>query len=151
MRYSFLRLLKNHFNSWPPSKPFLSVYDNHRLHERISKVQLKYALFFFPPVQFLGSFLSESQRLRLAVRMKGLFRAIMGNPSGFYMLDLASAQGRMAAVKVRGCDHICSSPTSESLSQMIVCKDIVNSYHLLLLFNEIFDWKVLCCVSRLER
>lgn len=52
--------------------------------------------------QFLESFLNDGQRLRLAVRMKGLFRAVMGNPTGFYMLDLASAQGRMTAIKVRG-------------------------------------------------
>lgn len=51
-------------------------------------------------MQFLESFLNENQRLRLAVRMKGLFRAIMGNPTGFYTLDLASAQGRMTAIKV---------------------------------------------------
>lgn len=51
-------------------------------------------------VQFLESFLNENQRLRLAVRMKGLFRAIMGNPTGFYTLDLASTQGRLTAIKV---------------------------------------------------
>lgn len=32
--------------------------------------------------------------------MKGLYRAVMGTPSGFYALDLRSAQGRMAAIKV---------------------------------------------------
>eukprot|EP00752_Nemacystus_decipiens_P005020 g4560.t1 len=50
--------------------------------------------------QFLDSFLNESQRLRLAVRMKGMFRAIMGNPTGFYTLDLASPRGRMTAIKL---------------------------------------------------
>ncbi|CBJ31908.1 Hypothetical leucine rich repeat calcium binding protein [Ectocarpus siliculosus] len=50
--------------------------------------------------QFLESFLNAKQRLRLALRMKGLYRAIMGNPSGFYTLDLSSAQGRMAAIKL---------------------------------------------------
>ena len=51
-------------------------------------------------LQFLEAFLNEGQRLRLAVRMKGLYRAVMGNASGFYTLDLRSAQGRMAAIKV---------------------------------------------------
>lgn len=51
-------------------------------------------------IQFLESFLTEGQRLRLAVRMKGLYRAVMGNASGFYALDLRSAQGRMTAIKV---------------------------------------------------
>ncbi|CAM9343850.1 unnamed protein product, partial [Scytosiphon promiscuus] len=50
--------------------------------------------------QFLKSFLGVGERLRLAVRMKGLYRAIMGNPSGFYTLDLGSTQGRMAAIKL---------------------------------------------------
>ncbi|CAM9197908.1 unnamed protein product [Ectocarpus sp. 13 AM-2016] len=50
--------------------------------------------------QFLESFLNANQRLRLALRMKGLYRAIMGNPSGFYTLDLSSTQGRMAAIKL---------------------------------------------------
>lgn len=58
----------------------------------------------FPRPQFLESFLDANERLRLAVRMKGLYRAIMGNPSGFYTLDLSSTQGRMAAIKVRGHD-----------------------------------------------
>ncbi|CAM9291885.1 unnamed protein product [Ectocarpus fasciculatus] len=50
--------------------------------------------------QFLETFLNGNQRLRLALRMKGLYRAIMGNPSGFYALDLSSSQGRMAAIKL---------------------------------------------------
>lgn len=63
-------------------------------------------------MQFLKSFLGVSERLRLAVRMKGLYRAIMGNSTGFYTLDLGSAQGRMAAIKVRGCHSYlpCSMP-----------------------------------------
>ena len=56
----------------------------------------------FRVFQFLEAFLNEGQRLRLAVRMKGLYRAVMGNASGFYALDLRSAQGRMAAIKVMG-------------------------------------------------
>lgn len=50
--------------------------------------------------QFLESYLDTKQRLRLAVRMRGLYRAVMGNPTGFYTLDLGSTQGRLAAVKV---------------------------------------------------
>lgn len=51
-------------------------------------------------IQFLESFLNENQRLRLVVRMNGLYRAVMGNPTGFYTLDLGSTQGRTTAVKV---------------------------------------------------
>lgn len=58
-------------------------------------------------LQFLESFLDGSQRLRLAVRMKGLYRAIMGNPTGFYTLDLSSAQGRLTAIKVRASWWLC--------------------------------------------
>lgn len=51
--------------------------------------------------QFLDSFLDSRQRLRLAVRMRGMYRAVMGNPTGSYMIDLGSTRGRLAAQKVR--------------------------------------------------
>lgn len=73
-------------------------------------------------MQFLESFLNEHQRLRLAVRMKGLFRAIMGNPTGFYTLDLASAQGRMTAIKVSRCG--CASLSRDPFLPRSPCKSV---------------------------
>lgn len=60
--------------------------------------------------QFLESFLDAGQRLRLAVRMRGLYRAVMGNPTGSYLLDLGTTHGRLTAIKVmcgRRCGKLC--------------------------------------------
>ncbi|CAM9374928.1 unnamed protein product, partial [Discosporangium mesarthrocarpum] len=50
--------------------------------------------------RFLEAHLDAQQRLRLAIRMKYVFRAVMGNPTGLYVLDMREASGRLAATKL---------------------------------------------------
>ncbi|CAM9606226.1 unnamed protein product, partial [Phaeothamnion confervicola] len=49
---------------------------------------------------FIERMLTAEQRLRLAVRMRHMFRAVMGSPTGFYMLDLSVPKERWTAIRL---------------------------------------------------
>ncbi|CAM9116440.1 unnamed protein product [Pylaiella littoralis] len=84
--------------------------------------------------QFLESFLSETDRLRLVVRMKGLYRAVMGNPTGFYTLDLGSTQGRTAAIKL---GEIANAQRSLAASRGV--RDTSQKGNRMIFRNEVMD------------
>jgi hypothetical protein len=52
------------------------------------------------------SVLDRPQRLRLVVSMRGNFRALMGNPTGHYSLDLANGAPPEPASHTLTCVHL---------------------------------------------
>ncbi|CAM9188432.1 unnamed protein product [Choristocarpus tenellus] len=50
--------------------------------------------------RFIQLSLTQTQQQRLGLHMKSAFRALMGNPTGLYILDLSDSVERLAAIKL---------------------------------------------------
>jgi hypothetical protein len=79
---------------------------------------------------FVESVLDRPQRLRLVVNMRGNFRALMGNPTGHYSLDLANAKDRWTAIRLGEAanlsrrlagKHKCAIASPQFIRHLTVC------------------------------